>query len=67
MDYSDAPNDDFPSTPMGPTDTVVLSDSSSFGQLDLLGTRVDSKVQFEMLLPSEVSPVVSSGVKVPHS
>lgn len=67
MDYLDAPDDDLPSTPMGPTDIVVLSNSASLGQLDLLGTRVDSKVQFEMLLPSEVSLVVSSGVEVPHS
>lgn len=66
MDYSDAPDDDLPSTPMSPTDTIVLSDSASLGQLDLLGARVDFEVQFEMLLPSEVPPVVSSGVKVPH-
>ncbi|KAB1222983.1 hypothetical protein CJ030_MR2G020034 [Morella rubra] len=67
MDYSGASNNDLPHTLMGPTDTVVLLESSSLGHSNLLGAGVDSEVHSKMLPTSEVPLVISSGAEVPPS
>lgn len=62
VDYSNAPNNDFSSTLVDPTDIVVLSDSASLGHLNLPGAEVDSEVHCGVLLTSEVPLVISFGV-----
>lgn len=67
MDYSGTPNNDLPNTPVGPIDTIVLSNSASLGHSDLPGARADSVVHSEMLLTSKVPLVISSWAEVPSS
>ncbi|KAB1206505.1 hypothetical protein CJ030_MR7G000039 [Morella rubra] len=67
VDYLDVVDEDLPSTPLGPTNTVVLVDCASSSGLDSPEARVDFVVQSEVLPPSGVLPVISPSVEVPYS
>lgn len=65
--YSKVGDEGLPSTPLGPTNTVVLLDSSSLHGSNLHVATANSGVRSKMLPSLGVLPVASPSMAVPSS